>query len=169
VEDLVSHVGSICSLLQSLGLSTDGYRDAPHLSLRFILGVFYHLHDPLAALREVATLATSAQVIETHIEQAFDPRPVMIFYPRDELNGDPTAWRGPNAACMIELVRQQGFCRIEVTSDGPCCQIFHASARMVGMRTVTAACTGRYCRCARAGAARTAASAVGEAQLPTSL
>ena len=108
--------------------------DAPQLSLgslgkfdyALLLGVFYHLRDPLAALREVASLVTSTLVVETHIERTFDRRPAMIFYPRDELRGDPTNWWGPNAACMVELLHQQGFSRVEVTSAGRGHGIFHA-------------------------------------------
>jgi tRNA (mo5U34)-methyltransferase len=80
------------------------------------LGVFYHLLDPIAALREVSALAREALVLETHVERRLNPRPAMIFYPGDELNGDSGNWWGPNTACVLELLRQSGFPRVEVMS-----------------------------------------------------
>ncbi len=95
--------------------------DGPHLSLASLgqfdfvlfLGVFYHLKDPLAALREAAALARAALVVETYVEETVDPRPSMMFYPRNELLGDPTNWWGPNKACMLELLGMAGFQRVD--------------------------------------------------------
>ncbi len=126
--DLVNRVTGLAIEAKDIDL------DAPQLSLKplgqfdivLFLGVFYHLRDPLAALREISSLAVETLVVETHVERTSDPRPAMIFYPRDELNGDPTNWWGPNRACMTELLRQQGFARIEITSTGADRAIFHA-------------------------------------------
>lgn len=112
--------------------------DAPQLSLSHLgpfdvvlfLGVFYHLRDPLAGLREVAALASEVLVVETLIERSLNPRPSMIFYPGAERGGDPTNWWGPNLACVLELLRQAGFPRIEVTRGfGRSRKVFHAFRR----------------------------------------
>ena len=95
--------------------------DAPQLSLGHLgsfdivlfLGVFYHLIDPIAALREVAALAGKVLVVETYLEETLDPRPAMVFYPGAELVGDPTNWWGPNRTCMEALLRLNNFNRIE--------------------------------------------------------
>ena len=95
--------------------------DAPQLSLRqlgqfdvvLFLGVFYHLIDPIAALREVSALAGRVLVVETYLEETLDERPAMVFYPGSELVGDPTNWWGPNRACMEALLRLNNFTRIE--------------------------------------------------------
>ncbi len=89
------------------------------------LGVFYHLRDPLAALGQIVPLVRERLIVETHIEQSPDPRPLMIFYPGDELAGDPTNWWGPNTACMTELLKAAGFGRIDILPfTGR--QVFHA-------------------------------------------
>ena len=109
--------------------------DAPQLSLEHLgpfdvvlfLGVFYHLRDPIAGLREAALLAREALVVETLIERPLNPRPSMIFYPGAERGGDPTNWWGPNMACLLELLRQTGFPRVEVTRGfGRSRKVFHA-------------------------------------------
>lgn len=91
------------------------------------LGVFYHLRDPLAALREVASRADEVLVVETHIERTFSRRPAMIYYPGDELGGDPTNWWAPNAACMTEMLKNLDFRHIEASRGSSRDRmIFHA-------------------------------------------
>jgi tRNA (mo5U34)-methyltransferase len=97
--------------------------DAPRLSLGqlgtfdivLFLGVFYHLIDPIAALREVAAVAGKVLVVETYLEETLDPRPAMVFYPGSELVNDPTNWWGPNRNCMEALLRLNDFNRIDFT------------------------------------------------------
>lgn len=109
--------------------------DAPQLSLAelgtfdvvLFLGVFYHLRDPIAGLREVAALARQVLVVETLVERRLNPRPSMIFYPGNERADDATNWWGPNIACMVELLRQAGFARIEITPGiARSRKVFHA-------------------------------------------
>jgi len=109
--------------------------DTPRLSLAHLgqfdivlfLGVFYHLIDPIAALREIAPLAREVLVLETHVEETGDPRPLMIFYPGSELGGDATNWWGPNTACVRELLQIAGFNRIDISpGSAPDRQLFHA-------------------------------------------
>jgi tRNA (mo5U34)-methyltransferase len=113
---------------RTLGLGLEAFDidlDAPQLSLAHLgqfdvvlfLGVFYHLRDPLHALREVAALAAKVLVVETHIEEGTDPRPSMIFYPGSELDNDPTNWWGPNRACVVSLLKTAGFARVETTAS----------------------------------------------------
>ncbi len=97
--------------------------DSPQLSLAHLgtfdvvlfLGVFYHLIDPIAALREVAALASKVLVIETYLAETADSKPAMVFYPGHELDNDATNWWGPNRACMEGLLRLNNFGRIEFT------------------------------------------------------
>jgi tRNA (mo5U34)-methyltransferase len=109
--------------------------DSPRLSLAHLgqfdivlfLGVFYHLVDPIAALREIVPLARELLILETHVEETGDPRPLMIFYPGGELGGDPTNWWGPNTACVREMLRIAGFNRIDLSpGSGANRQLFHA-------------------------------------------
>jgi tRNA (mo5U34)-methyltransferase len=109
--------------------------DAPGLSLGHLghfdvvlfLGVFYHLVDPIAALREVASLAKEVLVLETHIEASAESRPMMVFYPGNELNGDSSNWWGPNRAAVEKLLNLFGF-NIVLYSEGsdPTRGLFHA-------------------------------------------
>ena len=110
--------------------------DKESLSLDFVgkfdvvlfAGVFYHLVDPIAATREVASLANDLLIVETHVEVIEgDARPAMIFYPGAELSGDPTNWWGPNIPCMVALLKRFGFARVTVTNgSAPQRKVFHA-------------------------------------------
>lgn len=108
--------------------------DTPGLSLAHLgtfdvvlfLGVFYHLNDPLAALREVASAAKEVLVVESYVERAFDPAPIMRFH-REGFYGDETNKWAPSVACIMELLRDLGFVRID-TAQGfdQYRQVFHA-------------------------------------------
>src|SRR6516225_6199879 len=60
------------------------------------LGVFYHLKNPLSALREVSGTVKDVLALETHLERFSEDRPAMVFFPGAELAGDATNWWGPN-------------------------------------------------------------------------
>ena len=77
------------------------------------LGVFYHLFDPITALRRVAKLAREVLIVETHTDLLEMERPAMVMYPGAELNNDPTNWWGPNPACMVALLKEIGFAKVD--------------------------------------------------------
>ena len=72
-------------------------------------GVLYHLKNPLWGLETVARLTSSLLVVETAMDAVDQPRPMMVFYPGTELNGDPTNWWGPNRQCVEAMLRDVGF------------------------------------------------------------
>jgi tRNA (mo5U34)-methyltransferase len=78
-----------------------------------LLGVFYHLLDPIAALQQIAALATGVLIVETHTDALEIRRPAMIMYPGAELDGDDSNWWGPNPACMVALLKQCGFAKVD--------------------------------------------------------
>lgn len=80
-----------------------------------LLGVFYHLFDPIAGLANVAKLAREVLVVETHTELLDTDRPAMVFFPGSELNGDATNWWGPNPELMIALLKSLGFAKVDAT------------------------------------------------------
>jgi len=45
------------------------------------LGVFYHLLDPIDALRRLAEVTNEVLVLETHLDLQDVNRPAMVFYP----------------------------------------------------------------------------------------
>lgn len=77
------------------------------------LGVFYHLVDPILALRQIYPIVGNVLIMETHVEPTTDHRPSMIFYPGSELNNDSSNWWGPNIACVQSLLKTVGFRRVE--------------------------------------------------------
>ena len=118
---------------EALGLEVKALDiDVPDLSPEHVgtfdvvlfLGVFYHLFDPIDGLRRAASLAREVLVVVTHIDLAEIERPAMVFYPGNELAGDPTNWWGPNVPLMHALLKQFGFARVDYTSKPR--PIFHA-------------------------------------------
>ena len=83
--------------------------DLAPVDIVLFLGVFYHMHDPVAVLKAAAALAREALVIETHQDLLDLPRPGMAFYPRATLNGDESNWWGPNPECVFELLESIGW------------------------------------------------------------
>jgi len=79
------------------------------------MGVFYHLRHPFQTLERVAKLARECLVVESRLVQTLTRRPMMRFYPRSELDGDPTNWWAPNRACVEATLRDLGFRRIMFT------------------------------------------------------
>ena len=60
-----------------------------------LLGVLYHLRDPLLGLEIVSALTEDLLLLESHYIVEGEPQPLMRFYPSDELNNDPTNYWGP--------------------------------------------------------------------------
>jgi len=74
-----------------------------------LLGVLYHLRDPLLALERVAAVTNDTLILETHTDRLDVRTPSMRFYPGDELNADASNWWGPNEAAVIAMLREVGF------------------------------------------------------------
>jgi tRNA (mo5U34)-methyltransferase len=95
--------------------------DEPKLSLRelgtfdivLFSGVFYHLVDPIAATRELASITKEVLILETHLENTAEQRPMMVFYPGSELNNDVSNWWGPNRTAVEKLLQTFGFRRVD--------------------------------------------------------
>jgi tRNA (mo5U34)-methyltransferase len=84
--------------------------------LVLLLGVLYHLPNPLLALERVASVASDFLVIETVVDMVGVGRPAAAFYPGRELNGDPTNWWGPNEAAVHGMLKSVGFTRVETVT-----------------------------------------------------
>ena len=80
------------------------------------LGVLYHLRHPFLALERIAPLVRSRLVVETVIDMVGFRRPAMAFYPRRELNQDPTNWWGPNVPAVRGMLESSGFERVETVT-----------------------------------------------------
>lgn len=82
--------------------------------LVLFLGVLYHLQHPLLALERVASVTREQLILETHVDALLNKRPVIIFYPNDELEKNPTNWCGPNPAAVVGMLKTVGFKKIKV-------------------------------------------------------
>lgn len=78
----------------------------------FLLGVIYHLQDPINSLARVASLTRDLLVVETLIDMTWTRRPAAAFYPTAEINEDGSNWWGPNAPAVIGMLRAAGFCDV---------------------------------------------------------
>jgi tRNA (mo5U34)-methyltransferase len=81
--------------------------------LVLFIGVLYHLRHPLLALERVASVTSDQLILDTHTAMMDDSRPVMLFYPENELNNDYTNWWGPNPPVVEAMLRDVGFRRTE--------------------------------------------------------
>lgn len=83
------------------------------------LGVLYHLEDPISGLKKLARLCNDFVAIETEAicVQGYEDQPLWMFFPTDELDGDPTNWWAPNAAGLEAALRAAGFGRVELDLD----------------------------------------------------
>ena len=81
------------------------------------LGVLYHLKDVYGGLERAAAMAENLLIVETvtncnHLEE-----PVMRHFLRTELDGDPTNFFAPNAACLRSILTELGFETIEIARN----------------------------------------------------
>jgi tRNA (mo5U34)-methyltransferase len=82
--------------------------------LVLFLGVLYHLRHPLLALERVYEVSGEHLILETHVHMIGGRRPLMVFYPTDELARDRNNWWGPNVAAVHSMLRDVGFSRVEL-------------------------------------------------------
>jgi tRNA (mo5U34)-methyltransferase len=79
-----------------------------------LLGVLYHMRDPLGALERVASVTGELLIVETEVGMLLHRRPAAAFYPGAELANDPTNWWAPNPAAIEGMLRAVGFSRVEL-------------------------------------------------------
>jgi tRNA (mo5U34)-methyltransferase len=77
--------------------------------LVLLVGVLYHLRDPLRALEAVASVTDGLLILETHVDMTLRRRPAAAFYPATELHDDHTNWWGPNPPAVEGMLRAVGF------------------------------------------------------------
>jgi tRNA (mo5U34)-methyltransferase len=96
--------------------------------LVLMLGLLYHLPDPLGALAVVRTLCRGKLILETHVADAElgTERPLMAFCQGDSLNGDWTNYWAPNTLAVEAMLREVGF-TIESTRVDADRAIIHAA------------------------------------------
>lgn len=80
-----------------------------------LLGVLYHVKDPMQCLERAASVTGEMLVAETCTALDVLPWPVMRYYQGGDLGGDPTNFWAPNRRCLEGMARDLGFKRIEMT------------------------------------------------------
>jgi tRNA (mo5U34)-methyltransferase len=79
-----------------------------------LLGVLYHLRDPITALERVASVCNDLLIIETEIALEWLPWAAARVYPDRELNEDDTNWYAYNVRALKGLLRRAGFKEITI-------------------------------------------------------
>ena len=77
--------------------------------LVLLLGVLYHLRDPITALERVASVCTGTLIVETEVALSWLPLPAARVFPGRELNNDATNWYAYNRAALDGLLAEVGF------------------------------------------------------------
>ncbi|MFI4969835.1 MAG: class I SAM-dependent methyltransferase, partial [Lysobacterales bacterium] len=80
--------------------------DLTPVDVVLFLGVFYHMHDPIAVLKNAANVVRDVLVIETHQDLLSLDRPGMAFYPRDTLSGDHSKLVGTEPGMRVRAARE---------------------------------------------------------------
>jgi len=103
--------------LYDLDQSVDGLYDRV-----LFLNVLYHLEHPLYGLQKLAEVCIpggeiyrKSYVIDYRwkgLQWLNKPKtPICRFFPKKELNNDPSNWFGPNVACVACMAQSCRFCR----------------------------------------------------------
>lgn len=90
-------------------------------------GVLYHLRYPFLALTRVASVTRGMLILETvDITEIENEKPLMLFYPGQELNNDATNWFAINRRALVSMLKLLGFERIEEKPAQPGRLVLHA-------------------------------------------
>ena len=126
-----TELGSDVEPVQASVYDLPGALNGERFDLVLFLGVLYHLKHPLLGIEKVAevTAPGGLAVIETAVDaDALMDRPLMAFYPGDELNHDPTNWWAPNVPAVASMLGVSGFgdvmCRVQLYGGNR--SVFHA-------------------------------------------
>jgi tRNA (mo5U34)-methyltransferase len=74
-----------------------------------LLGVLYHLKDPITAVECAASVTNRLLVVETVANLAWLPVPAARLFAGSELNDDDTNWWALNPAALRSLLESNGF------------------------------------------------------------
>jgi tRNA (mo5U34)-methyltransferase len=80
------------------------------------IGVLYHLRHPFLAIERVASVTDGLLILDTHTALVNEQRPMMLFYPTNELNDDYTNWWGANPPAVEAMLRDVGFTHVDRVS-----------------------------------------------------
>jgi tRNA (mo5U34)-methyltransferase len=104
---LKSKVRDLRLEVMDIGVETVGMHDVV-----LFLGVFYHLEDPILALRKIASVTREMLVLETETMFTLLNRPEMFYTPG--YLGDITNQWFPTPALVRDMLKNVGFRRVEL-------------------------------------------------------
>jgi tRNA (mo5U34)-methyltransferase len=78
-----------------------------------LLGVLYHLKDPITAVERAASITDRLLIVETVTNLAWLPVPAARLFVGSELNDDDTNWWALNAPALRALLKGTGFREVE--------------------------------------------------------
>jgi tRNA (mo5U34)-methyltransferase len=78
-----------------------------------LLGVLYHLKDPITAVERAASITDRLLVVETVTNLAWLPVPAARLFVGSELNDDDTNWWAMNTRALQALLKGSGFREVE--------------------------------------------------------
>ncbi len=81
-----------------------------------MLGVFYHMPDPIRGVEIAASLSHDLLILETTYEDLPEDRALMELRP-ERLTEDSTNFWSPNIKCLFELLKIQGFKDINIEKE----------------------------------------------------
>lgn len=110
-------------------LPTDGNK----FDIVMLLGVTYHVKNPIALIERVACRSNDLVVIETEYRDDNITEPLIYLIPDDSLNNDHSNWNVPNLAGVRSMMEIAGLKDVKVTKHPtiPGRRAF-ASGRIVG-------------------------------------
>jgi tRNA (mo5U34)-methyltransferase len=79
-----------------------------------LLGVLYHLKDPIGALERVTEVCSDLLIIETETSLNWLPYAAGRLFPGRELGRDDTNWFSFNVPALRGLLRSLGFVHVDV-------------------------------------------------------
>ena len=82
-----------------------------------MLGVLYHLRNPLLGLERAARLAKELLVVESLVDLVWTHRPVAAFYPAAAIPEPDTNWWAPNPAALRGMLLSCGFREVEIIGE----------------------------------------------------
>lgn len=87
-----------------------------HFDIVLMLGLLYHLPDPMRALDIVfnllkpqGRLSLETIVIDDELPQKIAGQPFMLFYPKDTKHADHTNYWGMTEACVSAMLEENNF------------------------------------------------------------
>jgi tRNA (mo5U34)-methyltransferase len=87
--------------------------------LVLLLGMLYHLRDPITALERAASCCSDQLILESETALNLLPYPAARLHPGASLANDPTNWYQLNSRALRGLLHEFGFARVRVAYITP--------------------------------------------------